>query len=323
MNIYSVSFFIFFSLGFVQASLKAASAKKIVLITNLGKNQGPLSLKLENRFSDSLDGNDQEILIFRNIDPYDLYEIVNSDSVEAIFLVAHMNNLTRGKVRNLKKKGVFLSFNEENDPVDIKPFFYHLNSNIKFVALCGCHSESHLELFKKNDNSEFPMIQTFNGYVDADSGLREAIDYFNGLDQSKFSDRNEIIDTEPVQDKVVHIKATRMMDRVVDDSYYPSIRIMHRNRIIAMFPSGSPGQSQEITFPLVISSLKESDLKFKVDSGIVGILPKQKLGYFIFNCPQIQGNWKRFSNAAGEPFGTSAHIYQFNHLHKGSFLQGS
>ncbi|MFK7822994.1 MAG: hypothetical protein AB8G05_02480 [Oligoflexales bacterium] len=301
--------------SFFYEKICASPSKKIVLITNLGRSEDALALKLENEFFASIDRRDNEFETFRNIDPYDLYKVVSSNNIEGIFLFAHMNKLASRQLNLFSKKGLFISYNGRNDRVDIKPFFYQLNLGIKFVALCGCHSETHVEILKKYSECEQPLIQTFTGYVDAYSGLKEAIEFYNNVDKSEWVGACEIRNQKATEEKDAYVSVTRTMPELTDDSYFPAIKIIHKNKIVAMFPAGYPGQSQKIKFALPIPPYlhsQESYYKFRVDSGILGRTAKQNLGNFMFESSQIKGKWTRFSNEFGEPFGGSAHIYQFS-----------
>jgi hypothetical protein len=271
--------------------------KQVTLLVSVSGNSRVLfqtkdtTKRLVDQFRRHYKGITLPLKIIGNANQEDLHrELMNSEN-EAIFWVSHANSFNKDD-----------AFGNEDTIIDtdgnnVKDVFQKIHPSLRFVAVLGCRTAPIMDEFKQRgyykENDQL-LIYARAKKINGKKEIKNAINIFKKLPSSKPS--------FCPQREGYSLTISRKIDHKRGGS---SIKIMNRDKFLGLFPSGAPGEIQEMNL-YVPQPNNVHDLKLIIDS------KSDSLDQITIKSEAFSGEWKVFSDANGRPLGVNQRIYRYS-----------
>ncbi len=317
----------------------------VILLTSfenphtLWQTESPLINNLENIFRKTYADSGYNIVVKHKASAYDLWNALHSPENIGVFWMSHA--APKIKINDsINFDGVINTINGGN----VRSLFNHTHPNLRWLGIIACNSHDAIGVSGENQITKTNNLTTltFHELVRPEQGLRKALKMSNAilgrgdhiwsdnsfciLDGSciytkkvqrikardEFIQRNNTI-TCPIK-KGVPIIIKRTIPSNIPKEALTSISItLDDNNLLTLFPPGNPGDIQQTTVYLPMTSLK-NHLTIKVEAdGSMNRDPKPYLGGIDFQASWIGASWKVFS-VKSVPVGTIQNIYSYTGL---------
>lgn len=306
--------FLFFVFFLLFSSSLFASSKVAVLISIENPDHRPfyrsknwsLSQDLREYFERKMGTTPFEIVFFKQATQEVLYrELSNPDNI-AVFWISHATSF------NSNNSG--LGFDDtiiDSTGHNVKEIFQLIHPGMKYLSVLGCKALPILKGIKAAgfyQNNKDLIIYAKDKNIIAKKEIKNSI-----LD---FKNRFTLVENNStlcLERKGLPLKITRTIPHDLSKRMTEtSLKILHRGKLLGLFPKGKSGDVQFLTVYLSPENIsKPSDLKIVIDSGMVSKDKNMLLGSMNIQSDAFSGFWEPFTDSNGEILGVTQNIYRY------------
>jgi hypothetical protein len=300
--------FLFLSLvlNVLASPVHAAEARTVVLLTSVNLTSVPFRkeywrtyhLKLEETLKEEFADQPFKIKTIHYAKQDDLWKVLHDPENIAVFWVSH-GGYEPSNIVGISDFAVVV----DEFGYDLAPIFNSVHPHLRFLGIIGCLTQKVVN-FKPN-----PLIDvmTFDIKTNPMSGLEKAIA------RSKVVLRPELLSVKPEiychEKKFLPVVISRTIPQDETNLRHPPVRIMQKDRVLGVFPTGFPGDIQFLEVELEAGK----SLNLSVSAGSNPMLKTDEisLGKFEFSAGNPRHFWKLFSLNIGIPIGVSTYAYDY------------
>lgn len=268
--------------------MNVAWAGKAYLLTSLEISHRKITT-LEKLFLEKLDHGPYELVIHHKVGPTLLHQVMTSNDTELVIWVSHAAG-ERGIKTGVSGKDVILDVWGN----DVKKFFTLIPSNLKYLAIVGCQTQSIIDGFKNNGyyaDYEELIIESFSKKVEMISGFKKVLKTVELIRPS--------LKTYPRSSSKVEITISSKSNTV------NSGWLEYGDTILAYFPKGTIKIKRSISKTL-LNRVSNKNIKYIRNLEY----PEIELGQLKIASPF--GSWKLFTDRTGRPIGgENQHLYLY------------